>query len=110
MRLTFTHHVDASPTAVEVGLDEAVSAALDAAVELLTETRVKDQTERIESGIRVNGGLPVLDGSEIHVSGTPGLTTIKVAVPWSENDKGGPKLWAANRFATVVADRASLAA
>ncbi len=110
MRLTFTHYVDASPTTVEDGLDQAVSAALDAAVEVSSDPRSADQTERIENGVRVNGGLPVLNGSEIRVSGTPGLTTIKVAVPWSEDDKGGPKLWAANRFATVVANSASFAA
>jgi hypothetical protein len=110
MRLLFTHYVDSTPAAVEEGLDQAISVALDAAVELLSETRDEDRTERIENGLRVNGGLSVLNGSEVRVSGTSRLTTIEVAVPWSEDDKGSQKLWAANRFATVVADTARVAA
>lgn len=109
MKLTLTRYIDASSIPLERGLEHAVAAALDAAAQRVNEARDDTQTERIERGLRVKGGLALLVGSEIRTSGTPRLTAIEVAVPWCDEDKGSPKLWAANRFATVLADTVRLA-
>lgn len=110
MRFLLTYYVDANPSTVEGDLAQAVSLALDSAAELVGGARDETQTETIDGGIRVNGGLDALNGSEIRVSGTDRLTTLQVAVPWSDNDIGSPKLWAATRFAGVVTDEVSVAA
>jgi hypothetical protein len=110
MRFLLTYYVDADPSTVEGELAQAVSRGLDSAAELVGDARNETQTETIEGGIRVNGGLDALNGSEIRVSGTDRLTTVQVAVPWSDSDIGSPKLWAAARFAGVVTDEVGLAA
>ena len=104
MKLTLTRHVDSSLDAVEDALAQAVAIALDAAGERISEPRDETQTEPINSGLRVNGGLRALNGSEVRMTGSSRLTTIEVVVPWSEEDKGSSKLWAANRFSTALAD------
>lgn len=104
MKLTLTRYVGSGIASAQDGLERAVALALDAASERAIETRDETQTEPIDSGLRVNSGLRALNGSEVRMTETSGLTTIEVAVPWSEADKGGSKLWAANRFSTVLAD------
>lgn len=110
MHLTFTLHVDRAPREVTDQLERAVSTGLDAAAERLNVGRDATRTEATGTGLRVIHGVRELDGSEIRVSGTDRLTTLEIAVPWSDEDAGSPKLWAANRFAAVVVDEVSVAA
>ncbi|MFT6289551.1 MAG: hypothetical protein ACJAR2_000136 [Ilumatobacter sp.] len=104
MKLLFTHYVDSVPADVEANLSRAVATGLDAATELVVDGRRHTQTAVIERGLRVTQGLTILDGAEIRVSGTDHLATLEISVPWSEPDAGTSKLWAATRFASVVAD------
>ncbi len=104
MKLIFTHYVDSLPTDVEARLDQAVSTGIDAATELVVDGRDETQTASIDRGVRVTRGLTVLDGAEVRVGGTDELSTLEITVPWSELDVGTAKLWAATRFASVVAD------
>ena len=110
MRFLLTYYVDSDPNTVEGELVHAVSKGLDSAAELVRDVRDETQTEAIEQGIRINNGLSALNGSEIHVSGTDRLTKLRIAVPWSDNDAGTQKLWAATRFSGVVTDEVGLAA
>lgn len=110
MKLIFTHYVDSIPADVEASLDRAIATGLDAATELVADGRDTTQTAVIDRGLRVTGGLTALDGAEIRVSGTDLLSTLEISVPWSEPDAGTTKLWAATRFASVVADEVCLAA
>jgi hypothetical protein len=104
MKLLFTHYVDSVPADVEANLGNAVSTGLDAANELVDDGRHETQTATIDRGLRVTQGLTALDGAEIRVGGTDQLATLEISVPWSEPDVGTAKLWAATRFASVVAD------
>ncbi len=110
MRFLLTYYVDSDPSTVQHDLAEAVTHGLDSAAELIDDPRDETQTEMIQQGIRINGGLGALNGSEIHVSGSDRLTKLQVAIPWSDNDTGSAKLWAATRFAGVVTDHLGLAA
>jgi hypothetical protein len=110
MKLLFTHYVDSPPADVEANLGRAVSTGLDAATELVVDGRNETQTAAIDRGLRVTQGLTALDGAEVRVSGTNELATLEITVPWSEPDTGTSKLWAATRFASVVADEVCFAA
>jgi hypothetical protein len=110
MKLVFTHYVDSLPTDVQARLDRAVSTGLDAATELVIDGRATTRTTAIDSGVRITHGLTALDGAEIRISGSGALSTLEIAVPWSPLDAGTPKLWAATRFASVVADEVCPAA
>jgi hypothetical protein len=110
MKLLFTHYVDSLPADIEANLGRAVATGLDAATELVVDGRNETQTAAIDRGLRVTRGLAALDGAEIRVSGTNELATLEITVPWSEPDAGTSKLWAATRFASVVADEVCVAA
>ena len=110
MKLVLTHYVDSAPGTVDRNLSHHIAAALDDAATRVGGERVDTRTEAIESGLRVTAGFDVLDGSEIRVSGTDRLTTVEIAVPWSGTDAQSHKLWAANRFASSMADRVLAAA
>ena len=110
MMLTFTHYVDTAPQAIERGLGSAISTGLDAASGLVVDARNETATAAIDGGLRVSGGLDALTGTEIRVSGSDTLSTVQVSVPWSQPDEGSSKLWAAVRFASVVADEVRVAA
>lgn len=110
MNFLLTYYVDSDPVTVESDLTQAVSLGLDSAAELVDDRRDETQTETIRHGIRIHSGLNALNGSEIHVSGSDRLTKLEVVVPWSDNDTGTAKLWAATRFAGVVTDQFGLAA
>lgn len=110
MNLTFTLHLDQAPSAVARRLNQAVCTGLDAAAERLQTERTDTHTERSGNVVRITGGVPALDGSEVRVSGTDRLTVLEIAVPWRSEDAGSSKLWAANRFASVVADQVCRAA
>ena len=64
--------------------------------------------EGIVDGVRLNSGLNILDGSELHVSGESRLTTLKITVPWEHTDKS--KALAASAFAHAIANEVQLAA
>ncbi|MCP3988924.1 MAG: hypothetical protein GY724_07610 [Actinomycetia bacterium] len=85
MKLILTRHVNMTSDAVVEKLDRAVSVGLDAASDPLT-------------------------GSEVRVNENGPLTTLQVAVPWTEADTGSPKLWAAVRFTEMIVDEVSAAA
>jgi hypothetical protein len=110
MKLLFTHYLDSLPADIEANLDRAVSTGLDAATELVGDGRNETQTAAIDRGLRVTQGLATLDGAEIRIGGTNELSTLEITVPWSEPDTGTSKLWAATRFASVVADEVRVAA
>ena len=110
MKLVFTHYVDNTTARIEGDLDRAVTSGLDAAAGLLSDDRHDTTTAAIDRGLRVDRGLTALDGTEVRVSGTDRLATLEISVPWSDPDAGTAKLWAAVRFASVVADEVRLAA
>jgi len=110
MKLLFTHFVESLPADIKENLYQAVATGLDAATELVADARNETHTSVIESGLRVTQGLSALDGAEVRVSGTDQFSTLEISVPWSEPDAGTSKLWAAARFAAVVADEVCLAA
>ena len=110
MKLFFTHFVDSLPADIEANLARAVATGLDAATELVADGRNETHTSAIDSGLRVTQGLTALDGAEVRVSGTDRFSTLEISVPWSKPDTGTSKLWAATRFASVVADEVRLAA
>lgn len=110
MKLVLTRYVDSTPSSVRSGLSRNVAAALDAAADRVAVDRAETRTEAIDHGLRVTGGLDLLAGSEVRVSGTDRLTAVEVVVPWSGADAGGSKLWAANRFAASLVDEALAAA
>lgn len=110
MKLLFTHYLDSLPADIEANLGRAVSTGLDAATELVVDGRNETQTATIDRGLRVTQGLAPLDGAEVRIGNTNGLSSLEVSVPWSEPDTGTSKLWAATRFASVVADEVRVAA
>lgn len=108
MRLVLTHYVPGAPSSDRLHL--AIAAALDSAAERIATTRDETVTESIADGVRIMRGVAALDGSELHLSGSDHLTEVRVEVPWSAADAGTSKLWAANRFAGVLADELAPAA
>ncbi|MCP3935757.1 MAG: hypothetical protein GY708_10335 [Actinomycetia bacterium] len=110
MKLVLTHYVDSTPENVENGLDSAIVHGLDTAEEFATEQRGETIIETTATGRRVHQGLADLNGSEVRVSSLHQLTRLEITVPWSDSDAGTPKLWAASRFASSVADAFLVAA
>ena len=108
MVLTLTQYFDAEPVDVTNKLKTAVALGLDAAAERIGATRSDLVTEGITDGVRLNGGLKVLDGSELHVSGESRLTTLKITIPWENTDNS--KALAASAFAHAIANEVQLAA
>lgn len=105
MHLVLTHYIDTDATTAAERLASAVDAGLDAAAARMTTHRDHAETEALDGGLRVCRGLSALDGAELRVSGDSRLTELTITVPWQATDSGTPKLWGANRFAGVVADR-----
>jgi hypothetical protein len=105
MKLILTHYIDASPATVTARLGAAVSAGLDAAASRSATRRSDTVTTTLDDGIHIDGGLDELTGTDCTFTGTDHLTELRVEVPWSPSDSGTTKLWAANRFAGVVAER-----
>ena len=105
MKLLLTQYIDASPATVTARLGDAVSAGLDAAAERSAERRDVTVTTTRDDGIRIDGGVDILTGTECTITGSDHLTELRISVPWSPSDSGTTKLWAANRFAGVLADR-----
>lgn len=108
MVLTLTQYFDADPVEVANKLHDALGHGLDAAAERIGATRGDLVTEGIVDGVRLNGGLNILDGSELHVSGESRLTTLKITVPWEQTDNS--KALAASAFAHAIANEVQLAA
>jgi len=108
MVLTLTQYFKAEAVDVAGILEGALDGGLDAAANRIGAERSHLVTEGIDGGVRVNGGLNVLDGSELRVSGNSRLTTLKITVPWEETDNS--KALAANAFAEAIANEVQLAA
>jgi hypothetical protein len=108
MVLTLTQYFDAEPVDVTNKLQSALALGLDAAAERIGATRSDLVTEGITDGVRVNAGLNILDGSEVHVSGESRLTTVKITIPWENTDNS--KALAASAFAHAIANEVQLAA
>ena len=105
MRLTFTHYIADDPSSVTDRLDDAVVAGLDAAADRTQAPRRATVTTHTDDGLHVDDGLDTLAGTHLTVLGDDRFTEVRVEIPWSQFDAGTTKLWAANRFAGVVADR-----
>lgn len=108
MILTLTQYFDAEPVDVAKKIDSALAPSLDAAASRIGATRSDLVTEGITDGVRLNAGLDVLDGSELHVSGESRLTTLKITIPWEHSDNS--KALAAGAFAHAIANEVQLAA
>lgn len=108
MVLTLTQYFDAEPGHVANKLHSALNRGLDAAADRIGATRSDLLTEGITDGVRLNGGLNILDGSEIHVSGEYRLTTLQITVPWEHTNES--KALAASAFAHAIANEVQLAA
>lgn len=105
MKLTFTHYIAADPASVAERLDDAVVAGLDAAADRTRSPRRDTVTTATDAGLHVDGGVDSLAGTHLTFVGADRFTEVRVEIPWSQVDAGTTKLWAANRFAGVVADR-----
>ena len=110
MRLLLTRYLRADPADVANQLDHAVDRGLDAAASRIAAERDDVATEQIADGVRLHGGLQLLDGSELRVSGGHRFTLLEVVVPWTSADNDGAKLLAANTFAHTVAIEVDAAA
>lgn len=110
MNLTLTQYIDAKPDEVAGKLEEAIAQGLDVAASRIASSRDDVDTEHFGEGVRIHGGLRVLDGCEVHVSGGDRLTVLEFTVPWTPVDKNGAKLLAANAFAHTVAVEVDAAA
>ena len=108
MILTLTRYFDAEPNHVAEILQASLEGSLDAAATRIGAARSDLVIESIDGGLRVNAGLNVLDGSELHVSGESRLTTLKITVPWEHTDNS--KALAASAFAEAIAHEVQLAA
>ena len=108
MVLTLTQYFGAEAVNVSGILEGTLDGGLDAAAIRIGAARSDLVTEGIDGGLRVNGGLTVLDGSELHVSGDSRLTRLKITVPWEHTDE--LKVLAANAFAVAIANGVQLAA
>jgi len=105
MKLILTHYIDIEPATVTSRLDAAVAAGLDAAADRSAAARGATITSTLDHGIHIDSGLDALAGTECTFNGSDQLTEIRVEVPWSPTDSGTVKLWAANRFAGVLAEQ-----
>lgn len=110
MLLTFTHHIANDVDAARARLTDAIGTALESAAARLDVTADAAAIVSIDDGVRLEGGLPALTGSELHMTDFEGLTEVRVEIPWSVADNGTSKLWAAVRFAGVLADELALVA
>jgi hypothetical protein len=108
MVLTLTRYFDAEVVDIAGILEGTLNGGLDAAASRIGEARSELVTEGIDGGLRVNSGLNVLDGSELHVSGINRLTALKITVPWEHTDNS--KALAANAFAEAIVNGVQLAA
>lgn len=104
-KLTFTQYIDRDPDTVVARLGGAVAAGLDAAAERTSSPRHDTLTTATADGLQIDAGVDALAGTELTVAGSDRLTELRVEVPWAQLDVGTDKLWAANRFAGVLADR-----
>jgi hypothetical protein len=110
VKLILTHYIATDPAVATTRLPSAVSRALDSAAERVAANRDDTMTATLVDGISVQHGLGALDGTELHLCGIEHLTELRIEVPWVRTDSGTSKLWAANRFAGVVADELTGAA
>jgi len=109
--LVITTYVDMSPAEFDSSFMRAVPVALAAAARRVAEPRTSAITETTKRGVFVLGGLDLLCGADIRWSGTDDLTTLKVKVPWCNEDGiDGRKLLAANRFAQELSAAVRVAA
>ncbi len=109
MKLILTHYIDAEPSSITGRLGAAVAAGLDAAADRAAAPRGTTVTTTLHDGIHIEAGLDALTGTECTFTGADHLTELRIEVPWSPDDSGTTKLWAANRFAGVLAEQLAAA-
>jgi hypothetical protein len=105
MKLTFTHYIDSDPETVVSRLNGAVAAGLDAAAQRAAAPRRDTRITPTDDGLHIDGGVDALAGTDLTVTGARRLTELRIEVPWEQVDAGTNKIWTANRFAGVLADR-----
>ena len=110
MQLILNQYIDAEPSIVAERLESAVVHGVDAAATRIDAPLRAVAAEGVEGGLRVRGGVDVLDGSELHVGGTDGFTILEFVVPWRSDGTVESKLLAANAFAHTVAHEVDAAA
>lgn len=110
MNLILNQYIETEPTDVADRLEVAVAHGVDAAATRIAAPRDELSTEHLTDGLRVHGGLDVLDGSELHIEGVDGLTILEFTVPWENDRSVESKLLAANAFAHTVAMEVDAAA
>ena len=103
MNLILNQYLETDAAVVAERLDSAVVHGIDAAATRISAPRDEVTTEHLADGVRVSGGVDVLDGSELHVEGVDGFTIIEFVVPWAPGRSVESKLLAANAFAHTVA-------
>ena len=109
MKLILTHFIDAGTDTAVLRLPAAIAAGLDAAALRSATPRTDTVTTTLHDGIHIDGGLDALAGTDCTLTGSDRLTEVRVEVPWAPGDSGTTKLWAANRFAGVLAEQLTAA-
>lgn len=109
MKLILTHFIDAGTDTAVLRLPAAIAAGLDAAALRSAGHRSETLTSTVEHGFHIEGGLDALTGTDCVLTGSDRLTELRVEVPWAPSDSGTTKLWAANRFAGVLAEQLAAA-
>ena len=110
MNLILNQYIESEAADVAEKLESAVAHGVDAAATRIAAPRDELTTEQLDDGLRVRGGLHVLDGSELHIEGVDGLTILEFTVPWVNDATVESKLLAANAFAHTVAMEVDAAA
>ena len=104
MKLILNQYLEADPPEVAERLEAAVLHGIDAAATRIDVESADVSTEPLDEGLRVHGGLQILDGSELRIAdGGDGLTILEFEVPWANTGRIEAKLLAANAFAHTVA-------
>ncbi len=105
MDLVMHSYYDTDADVVAAELDAAIDTGLDAAARRLRTGRTASAAARDNRSVRVQGGLPELDGSSVAVAQRPGLVEVQIRVPWSATPDRERRTLAAAAFSGAVTER-----
>lgn len=105
MDLVMNSYYDTDADAVAAELDAAIDTGLDAAARRLQTGRCAATAARHDRSVRLEGGLPELDGSSIAVAEQPGLVEVQIRVPWSAAPGRERRALAAAAFSGALTQR-----